>query len=328
MRDGRNTILFTLLVVAALMIAACGPRVGASEVAESEDIVVSLPSLVIDYGEDGQANIGGMSLTEMSELLGTDLSDLNLGADVIGQLTQGNIQHIQVLNTANGLLILVNGQPIPSLAWDGESLASTATALELFGMSMGGLEQVLPQLLPLIQNLGLGVTVNVPTSGDADMIPLYVEGDETAAAAAAAARTQFLDAVGEAPKIRLTVAYDDRGVASVAGIDSESWKALSVPLDALNLDPSDLQQFRELGLDKVGVASNDKGLFISINDSTLPHISWASGEVNHVLNLAAQAGLLDDLLGGEDADPAMVLALIEQFLPMLQASELDISLDF
>ena len=61
-------------------------------------------------------------------------------------MVNSQIQHIQIDNTPEGLLILINGKPIPSLGWDGESLVATAEVMEEFGADVVPL---LDKILPL-----------------------------------------------------------------------------------------------------------------------------------------------------------------------------------
>ena len=79
-------------------------------------------------------------------------------------MTLYDIQHIQIETTADGLLILINGQMVPSIAWDGEKLVATADALKTFGASVALLDKV----LPLVQHLGIGVTLRFPVAQGAE----------------------------------------------------------------------------------------------------------------------------------------------------------------
>ena len=47
---------------------------------------------------------------------------MTLDQATIERLASAGIQHIQITNTPSGLRILVNGQPLPSLVWDANSL--------------------------------------------------------------------------------------------------------------------------------------------------------------------------------------------------------------
>ena len=180
MRSGRWTVLLTVLLVGLLMMSACAPRATGGEIAASAaeaDVAVDLPALVLDIQPDGSLSVGGLPLKELGAVVGQDLSAANLGPDTAAALASAGIQHIQIDNTPDGLLVLVNGKPIPSLAWDGESLVTTAEVVEQVG---GPSVALLDKLLPLIGKMGLGVIVRAPVPEGADRLPLVNMDSESA----------------------------------------------------------------------------------------------------------------------------------------------------
>lgn len=321
-----RTLFFTSLLGTALVVlAGCGPRAGAALEAAPDDmasdaLMISLPSLVLDVDASGAYTMGGIPLADLGTALGQDLALPAMDAETLAMLAKGNVQHAQLVNANNGLLILVNGEPIPSLAWDGESLSITAGILEQFGVE----SPLLGQILPLLGQLGIGVTLHFPVAEGVEAIPLVVEGDASMAAAAVAARDDFLDSVGgTGAQLQLHAAYDEEGNISIAGLDSETLSEIGLNLESLQQTPSNLEMFEEMGIDALRLATDADGIFITINDMTLPHISWANGELNHALNLAANMGLI-----GGDSDPEAVLAVVNQWLPAIQASEITFTIDF
>ena len=73
--------------------------------------------------------------------------------------------------------------------------------------------------------------------------------------------------------------------------------------------------------------TKDASLELSINGKSLPYISWNNGELQHTLQLARQLGLLDQMMG---ANPNMdqLTSTIDQFLPIVQAAELNLVVNF
>lgn len=322
-RSRRSVVLLTLLLVALTALAGCGPRATGGEVAAAADqseIVVDLPALVIDVQADGTTTIGGQPVSELGAMIGQDLSTLNVPAETVDFLTAANIQHIQIDNTAQGLLILVNGQPMPSLAWDGEKLVATGQVLETLG---GGLA-LLDKLLPMIQNLGIGVIVRFPLAEGAESLP-YVAVDDEIAARAMAAQQEFLDVVGTPPTFAVTVAYDDQGNWQLAGLtQSEVAQVLPmIPAGALNLQPNLIQAASSAGINEITLSTNADGIFISVNGQTLPYITWAEGRINHILTLVEEAGLL-----GADPNMPVIIDTVEGLLPAVQASNIELTVTF
>ncbi|HXF62598.1 MAG TPA: hypothetical protein VNK95_13335 [Caldilineaceae bacterium] len=320
-QSGRTVMLLSLLLVALLVLAGCGPRAGAAAAAPAAEsaVVVSLPALVLDVQPDGSITVGGQSLAQVGAMIGQDFSTFTLPADQVQLLTLSNIQHIQIANSPDGLLILVNGQPMPSLAWDGEKLVATAEVLQ----SLGGGIALLDKLLPLIQNLGIGVTIRFPVAEGAELIPLEVTDSETAQRALEL-QQEFLNAVGAPPTFQVTINYAADGTWTMGDLtQSDISQVAGMPMNALNLPPNLIQTASAAGIDTISLYTNPDGIFIAINDRTLPYITWAEGRVNNVLALLEQTGLLG-------ADPNMQVAIetVESLLPAVQASDVRLNINF
>ncbi|MBI3959345.1 MAG: hypothetical protein HY328_11100, partial [Chloroflexi bacterium] len=230
------TFWAALLMIAALVLSGCAPRTGAGSsaaMAMDDELVIDLPAIVIDFDSSGGASIGGVPASEMGAMAGVDLAGLGLSPDWVSYFSMTNIQHLQVNNSADGLLVLVNGQPVPSLEWDENSLVATASAVSSLGIAI----PVLDKVLPLVQQLGIGVIMRFPVQAGAEVIPFSVMGDGSAAEMAQAAQAEFLAAVGAPPKINLPIVYQADGSYSVGDLSDAEWTALTgVPWYALRLD--------------------------------------------------------------------------------------------
>jgi len=288
MRYQRSTIFLTLLMLFALVVTACGPRAyTGTRVGESEnELVVDLPALVLDVDGAGKLSLGEIPLEQLAGVAGmADLESLEIPPEMVQSLMDANIQHVQLDNAPHGVIILVNGEPVPSLAWDGESLVTTAETLETFGMSITLLDKILP-----------------------------------------AAQDAFLESIGTPPQIYASINYADDGSWELAGISGAELAMVGIPTESFDMPPATLEQFSELGVKNIGVATSAQGIYIVVNDKKLPHISWENGEIVHVLNLAAQMGLLDDMAPGTDMGD--LLETIEAMLPAVQVSEISLMANF
>jgi hypothetical protein len=319
MQRGRLTVLLSVLLVGLLALTACAPRAtggaAASRAGEAE-VVVDLPALVIDVQNDGSLSVGGMSFAELGAMAGQDLSTLSIPPDLVQQMAAVNIQHIQIDNTDEGLLILVNGKPIPTLAWDGQTLVTTS---EVLGDLGGAPIALLDKLLPLITNVGLGVILRMPVAEGEAVLP-YVDPDDSAAQRAMAAQREFLDAVQMPPTFQLVVAYAPDGSWEVGGISQDVWAGLAPALGgALDQFGAALQGMS--GVDEISLDTNANGFFISINGKQLPYISWKEGRINNVLDLAMQSGLLEGIV------PDGLIQQIEMLLPAVMASNVSLKID-
>ena len=127
-------MLVSVMLVAIIALAGCGPRAGGGELAansKAQDLVVDLPAIYIDFDNNGDPSIGGQPVAQLAAMAGQNLAKLKIDKQWIQYLTATNVQHIHIDNTPKGIMILVNGEPIPSLGWDGKSLTSTGSALKM-----------------------------------------------------------------------------------------------------------------------------------------------------------------------------------------------------
>jgi hypothetical protein len=239
-------------------------------------------------------------------------------------MVDNQIQHIQIDNTPLGLLILVNGKPIPSLGWDGESLVTTAEVMEEFGADVVPL---LDKLFPLIRNIGLGAIIRFPAASGAEIIAYAVTDDQSAETSMA--QEMINGFVAALPTFDLVISYADDGSWSVAGMDEDEW-AQYAPIVGGILDglAGSVKPVSAAGVSEVSLATNEKGVYVSLNGKVLPHITWEDGRVGNVLDLAAQSGLLDSVIGDDPATQVMVLGMVDDLLPAVQQLELSLTLQF
>ena len=327
-RSGRLMVLASLALIALTALVGCAPRASSGALAATADesaVIIDLPALVIDVQNDGTTSIGDQPLADLGTQFGTDLSTLNVPPATVDYLRAGGIQHVQIDNSPEGILILVNGEPIPSLAWDGEKLVATGEVIETLG---GGLP-LLDKVLPLIANIGVGVIIRFPIAEGGEAIPLMVT-DSAAADAALAAQEEFLAAVGTPPTFQLTVEYAEDGTWAVADITESEWSQLApIPWEMLNMPATTIQAVSQAGVEEIGLATNADGIFISVNGNELPYITWADGRVQHLLDLAVDTGLMGQVL--VTTDPTASQAIVDTvvgLLPAVQATDVSLRVTF
>lgn len=324
----RLSLWLTLLTVAVVMLAGCAPRAfsGANAgQAGTEALVVDLPALVLDIDADGLPSVGNVPLAQLGSMLppGT-LDSLVVPAETVAFLTESNIQHIQIDNSPNGLLILVNGQPIPFLKWDGQILSDTGGLVSQLGVGA----PILEKFLPILTNVGIGVIVRFPVQAGVAAIPTYVEGG-AAAMAAKQAQAEFLASVEDnPPTIRIPVFYNADGGWRVGDLSDAEWTDLTgVPFQATVLTPDMIRDIMAAGITDVSVYTDPAGLHLSINGRSLPYIGWADGEINHLLDLSDQLGLWNTL-ADSNMNMGQIIGMVETLLPMVQSTEMSINVFF
>jgi hypothetical protein len=269
------------------------------------------------------SSIGNVPVAQLGGMAGMDLSSLAIPAEWIGFFTTGNIQHIQVNNRVDGLLLMVNGEAIPSLTWDGDSLVATADTLAAFGLAIPMVEKI----LPIVQRVGIGIVVRFPVAEGAEAIPLYVEGSGSAAEAAQAAQDEFLASVGTPPKINLPIFYAGDGSWTVANLSDSEWTSLTgVPFYALRLNPSLIESLAAAGIESLSISTDAAGIHLSVNGNALPTLTWGEGRLVHLLDVADQIGLWNMLAPGMNLGD--VLTTVHSLLPVVQTTDFNLTVYF
>jgi len=328
MQKRRLLSWLTLLSVAVIVLAGCAPRAGsgltASKAADS-GLVIDLPAIVLDFDAEGKPSVGNVPVAQLAATFpAANLSALVIPADTVKMLTASNIQHVQIDNGPDGLLILVNGEPIPSIKWDGQILSNTGGLITQLGAGA----PILEKILPVIANIGIGVILRFPLQDGIAAIPTYVEGGE-AAVAAKKAQTDFLASVGDTPPtITLPVIYGADGSWRVGDLSEAEWSNLTgLPLQATRMTPQIMTAIMNSGITEVSIFTNSDGLHISINDHSLPYIGWADGEINHLINLSDQLGLLPTL-ADSGMNMAEILGMVQTLLPAVESTNTNINVYF
>lgn len=312
-----------LLVAVLLFLSGCAPRAGTplAESMDASELYVDLPAIVIDFDTAGQASVGGVPAAQLGALAGVDPASLSLPPEWISYFTLAGIQHIQIVNNPEGLIILVNSQPVPSLTWDEGSLVATAETVKNLGVALPVLERV----LPLVQQLGLGITLRFPVEEGTEAIALGQMSESEAAAQAQQAQQEFLAAVGDTPpRINVPIVYDEAGNFSVGNLSTEEVAELVGPaVSALQLPASLIQSLANAGITTMSLATDPEGIHLSVNDQALPTISWGRGEVQNILQLPGVRSLLESSLG---ADAGSVLETVQNLLPVIQTANANITI--
>jgi len=155
-------------------------------------------------------------------MLGQDLSTLRLDPFLVNWMTNANIQHIEMRQTGDKLALLVNGKPMPHLAWDDKALTQAMDLAALFLPGSENLFTTIKKFLPLVSRLGVDVTLRFPLQKGATAIPL---ADPSVALAPLNPSKDPASII-----LKFEVKYDDQGVPSVLGLSGYDLAALGLPL--------------------------------------------------------------------------------------------------
>ena len=319
MLNRRVTFWAAITLIAVLALSGCAPRVGQGSLdVDSNQLVVDLPALVLDIGADGSTSIMNATVADLVDMLGVPL-DLPIGPEAVFFISMANIQHIQVSNTPEGLLLLVNGRSIPSISYDGDSLTTLPGAINTIA-EIGPMADL---LVELVDQIGVGVIARFPVSPGAMEIPLYIEGDSSAAMAAKAAQEEFLASVGTPPRINLPIFYNADGSFSIGDLSVDELSAMTGDsLGGLAMGLGSLGMVRDMGVSELGISTDMNGITISIDGNALPTLDWSDGKASNLIEVVSQIPMLEMMGLGS------VLPMINQVLPLVQSAEIDLTLHF
>lgn len=340
----RVTFWAVLSLVVAFVFSGCTARIDGGSMVERgpDEFYIDLPPLVIDYSFDGTATIGELSHMVVGNVeqppgmiyvpdpgvrlgLATILYGLSLPPIWVQHFTASNLQHLRVANGDEGILLFANGQRIPSLVWEEESLAATGDAVAALGLGVPALNKV----LPLVRNFNLGVVLRFPVQEGVELIPLSGVEESEEVTMARMLQQQVLETFGGSlPTIDIPILYHADGSWTLGELSDVDWTVLtSTPFYALRLPPELISGLTSSGIYTVTLTTDPDGIHISLNGIGLPYLSWGSGEVQNVLALSKQLGVFDSvsaLVPG--ADMASVLSLVENLLPIIQATSANITI--
>jgi hypothetical protein len=276
--------IWVVLLIATLVLAACGPAMkpAASPQTESGEVfTVALPQIVVDFDKDGNPSVLGIDVAKLQSY-GLNLPVGRLQPGVINTMTANNIQHIEMRQTGNGVVIYVNAKPMPYLAWSDESLQQLTDLTGLLGAGAPNQQTLtmLKKFLPIVRRLGLDLVLTFPKNDTADRIALANPDDVVKAVAVpskdpASAVVQF------------EIKYDEQGVPGILGITAADLAAMGFPA-ALAMDKRVLAQLQANNIQNVELRSKGDGIFVYVNGNPLPNIAWDDKLLGNAVDLWLQ----------------------------------------
>jgi hypothetical protein len=309
-----------ILILFGLLLAGCSarPDAGLTAATGESGLVLDLPAITVDYDDSGAPTLAGITAAELATVLPGGVSRLTLPGTAIDVARNAGIQHVQVSNTPNGLRLFVNGAALPGLAWDAARLQNAADLAAQLGYA---LPPELVDLLPILPQLGVGVTVRFPLQEEATPLPLMAT--DPAGAEFQTQQRQALTEAGSRPVLHIPVTYRENGSFLVNDVTDAQWQAATgLPWGALRLDVDMLEDLQRAGFKEIRLAADQDGLHLDLDGKPLPYLAWNRGEVGQTLALVEGLGLLGALTTA--AEQPAALDLLAPWLPLLQAADITI----
>ncbi|RLT44570.1 MAG: hypothetical protein DWI57_03155 [Chloroflexi bacterium] len=276
------------VLIASLILGACSGGSG------SGSTMFNLPSVPVTVDENGNG-----------KALGFPVGYVGLQPALIAQLQQANVQQLEIRIGYHGIFIYANGQALPYIQWNDESVALLQDVLS----KTAGAERA-ATALPWLRRIGVGVRLKLPLAAGATAleIPRW-KGEELVTTETPAATTIGPIQFGG-------LAYDAAGNPSLEGVAlSEIEQSLGASL-GLNLPPMVMQILTAVNAQQLTVATQPNGIDLSIDGKPLPGIAYDTARLNSILPII-----------GPLAGPAMADTLAT-VIPQLPGADIDLIVSF
>lgn len=254
----------------------------------------NLPSVPVKVQADGTAKVFGFNIGAI------------LTADQISQLQASNIQQLNVRVGHNGVHFYANGEDLPYIAWNDDSVATLQEILpKLSSVPNGG---QIASGLTWARRIGLGAAINLPVGPGQSALDIPRWSGETTFTP----ETPSEVTIGPFDIAGLAVNPAD-GTLSIDGIPlAQLESALGMNFGAV-VPANILSILDEIDAETVTVATNPNGIDLGLNGKPLPSLAYDSASLSRVLVL------IDPLV----TDPALA-AQLNDLVPKLPGAQLNV----
>ncbi|MCL6512001.1 MAG: hypothetical protein K6U78_15125 [Anaerolineae bacterium] len=289
------------VVLAALILTGCGG---------GGPLRLVFPRIYVDVDKEGFPTVAGISPAMLS-FFGVDPNQLKINPATVQQLTDSNLQHVELLFRNDGLYWWANGKSLVPLTWNDESFDNTKDLIGNFVQMDEATRGILNNvLLPTVRSMEQNVIIRFPIKDGQSEIPLRPMGGPLPEPGT----TVDPSLIGG---VRLT--FDDAGVPSIAGVSfSEIAKLAGADLNSAQLPPDTVQQLQKAGIQHVTMRTTPEGIKIWSNNKPLPTLRWSEETLTNTADTLASLQLIEPALG----------TVIKQFLPYLNRADVDLVLKF
>jgi hypothetical protein len=320
-RQQRSLVWMLILGLLLTFLPAGGASAAPTDVpsAQGEEPAfrLELPRIVVTIDQEGFPSAFGLSVADIQRMTGMDLSMARLPADTMQLIAQAGLQHFELVINGQGLFLFANGNPLPYLSWDQESLTNLASALQAFQVPNAGL---IGQLVPFLQYISIPLVLQFPVPEGATAVPLRDPANFSLVQADAAKGE-----VAEQPPLILhaTVEVDAEGIPTLLARPGEGvstrqiQEATGIDLSSAQVPSNLMAQLANGGIQHLQLQTLPYGLHLYMNGKSLLHLAWDKA------HLTTLAELLSKLMANQPWAPLAGMAL-----PSLQAADIQLTVRF
>ncbi len=297
------------LLLVVILIAGCGggpaQPVGGLELPGGEVFQIALPRIVIEVDTEGYPSVLGIN-PAMLGFLGIDTTAMRLPKETVDLMVQGGVQHLEVASVGDRIVLVANGQLLPHLGWNAQSLAKLMDVLDIFQVQNAGLIRTLAEP---ITRLGLDVVVRFPVAPGAAVIPLAEQSTVYKLAL-----TPYTDPPSLITKFE--VRFDEQGQPSILGIKASDLMGPGAGNIQI-LQQDTLDKLRQGNVQHVEIRTKPESAYIYVNGEALPQLIWDSALLANLVELLSKL-----------APDMALLPLIQALAPYADRADIGILLHF
>jgi hypothetical protein len=238
-------------------------------------------------------------------------ADTVIDPETLTKLQDANIQHLDLNIDEDGIAVATNGQKLPTIGWNDESLQTLA---DIIGPMAGMSPDLIETVLGMVRNTGIQASVALPVAAGERAIDIPAQVDMTMTP------SDLGDMVP--PTIHAVAKFDKNGeLLEFGGLSAESLAALGV--SGISLPPDTMATLNDLGAQNIEIKSEPNKLILYLDGAEALTINNDTESLANALDLAAP-------FLGEDSplsDPALSQLLREQILPLIPAMDLDVTVE-
>lgn len=283
--------LIAALSAATLLLSGCG-----------SDFRLALPRIVVEIDSEGYPSVIGIS--------GRAFGAQVLAPSLVQQISQSNLQHVELAWRPEGVFIWANAKPLTALTLNEQSFRVVSELVKRFGVANPSEDPIAGLGLWLARVLQLNVVLKFPLQPNAAEIPLRDERAPLPTGGSAAAPASI---------VGLKLSFDENGVPAFLGVSfTELQQLAGVDLSATFLPRETVQQLVAAGVQHITIRTTPEGIKLWVNADQVTTLIWSEEMLSNTAETVGNLRLLD---------PA-VATVVKQFVPLVNQLDANIVLRF